>query len=378
MGFFIKSPHFLHVIFSVELQVAVLDPAEAAADHIDERSKDGGQHDGDEDEAQPVKARWAHGRRTLGDSLLARGDPARPHADEAAQAAGAHTGVDRRTVHLKMEHACGDGAGDGGGERRRDPDAGISDNVRHLEHRRAEALRDKAAPAVFLKAHHGEADHLRAAACDGRAAGKARQAQHRADGGGRDRQRERDADKHRDRDTHPERLEFGRIVDDNAKCRGRRADGRRDPLGERDADQDGHGGRDQNVDLRLLAHGLAALGGKDRDDENGKRAARAALGVGRPAHRGKGEEHHRVSLERVADGDRHRRAGDGHRIGADVRQKRNAQLRAERLDDRADEQRAEEALRHCAERIDAVALGRNFNVFAFAERFEFFHDILTA
>ena len=56
----------------------------------------------------------------------------------------------------------------------------------------------------------------------------------------------------------------------------------------------------------------------------------------------------------------------------------NAQLRAERLDDRADEQRAEEALRHCSERIDAVALGRNFNVFAFAERFEFFHDILTA
>lgn len=56
MGFFTKSPHFLHVIFSVELQVAVLDPAEAAADHIDERSKDGGQHDGDEDEAQPVKA----------------------------------------------------------------------------------------------------------------------------------------------------------------------------------------------------------------------------------------------------------------------------------------------------------------------------------
>ena len=56
----------------------------------------------------------------------------------------------------------------------------------------------------------------------------------------------------------------------------------------------------------------------------------------------------------------------------------DAQLRTERLDDRADEQRAEEALRHCAERIDAVALGRNFNVFAFAERFEFFHDILTA
>ena len=94
--------------------------------------------------------------------------------------------------------------------------------------------------------------------------------------------------------------------------------------------------------------------------------------------RGKGEEHHRVSLERVADGDRHRRAGDGHGVGADIRQKRNAQLRAERLDDRADQQRAEEALRHCAERIDAVALGRNFNVFAFAERFEFFHDILTA
>ena len=37
----------------------------------------------------------------------------------------------------------------------------------------------------------------------------------------------------------------------------------------------------------------SALGGKDRDDEHGERAACAALGVGRPAHRGKGEEHHR-------------------------------------------------------------------------------------
>ena len=57
MGFFTKSPHFLHVIFSVELQVAVLDPAETAADRVDGRRKDRGQHDGDEDEAQPVKAR---------------------------------------------------------------------------------------------------------------------------------------------------------------------------------------------------------------------------------------------------------------------------------------------------------------------------------
>ena len=119
---------------------------------------------------------------------------------------------------------------------------------------------------------------------------------------------ERDADKHRDRDAHPERLELGRIVDDNAKRRGRRADGRGDPLGERDADQDGHGGRDQNVDLRLLAHGLAALGGKDRDDEHGERAACAALGVGRMAHRREGEEHHRGCLQRVADGNGHRRA----------------------------------------------------------------------
>ena len=236
MGFFTKSPHFLHVIFSVELQVAVLDPAEAAADHIDERSKDGGQHDGDEDEAQPVKARCADGLRALGDGVLRGGEPARPHADGAAETAGAHAGVDRRAVHLKMEHARGDGAGDGGGERRRDPDAGISDNVRHLEHRRAEALRDKAAPAVFLEAHHGEADHLRAAARNGRAAGKTGHLQHRADGGGGDGQRERDAHEHGDGNAHPERLEPGRVVDDETEGGGGCADGRRDPLGERDAD----------------------------------------------------------------------------------------------------------------------------------------------
>ena len=51
-------------------------------------------------------------------------------------------------------------------------------------------------------------------------------------------------------------------------------------------------GRHQNVDLCLLAHGLAALGGDDGDNEDRERAARAALGVCRPADRRQREQHH--------------------------------------------------------------------------------------
>ena len=68
--FFTKSTQFLHL---VELQVAVLDPAEAAADHVDGRRKDRGQDNSDEHKAQPVKARGADGFRALSDGILGGG-----------------------------------------------------------------------------------------------------------------------------------------------------------------------------------------------------------------------------------------------------------------------------------------------------------------
>ena len=69
-----------------------------------------------------------------------------------------------------------------------------------------------------------------------RAAGQPREPERRAYGRRRDGQRERDAHEHGDGNAHPERLEPGRVVDDETEGGGGRADGRRDPLGERDAD----------------------------------------------------------------------------------------------------------------------------------------------
>ena len=95
---------------------------------------------------------------SLGDSQPVQ-TPIWPH-----EAAGAHAGGDRRAVHLQVEHARRNGPGDGGGQRRRNPDAGVFDDVAHLQHRRAQPLGDEAAPAVLPEGHDGEADHLRAAA----------------------------------------------------------------------------------------------------------------------------------------------------------------------------------------------------------------------
>ena len=49
------------------------------------------------------------------------------------------------------------------------------------------------------------------------------------------------------------------------------------------------------------------------------------------------------------------------------------QLLAEGADYRADEQRAEKALRHCAKSVYTVAPGGENDVFPFEECFEFFH-----
>ena len=46
----------------------------------------------------------------------------------------------------------------------------------------------------------------------------------------------------------------------------------------------------RNIHFGLLAHHFSALCGNDGDDQDGKRAARSALGIGRPAHGGEREE----------------------------------------------------------------------------------------
>ena len=92
-------------------------------------------------------------------------------------------------------------------------------------------------------------------------------------------------------------------------------------------------------------------------------------------------------MQRIAYGNRHRRADHGrgkfaYRVArfADLdkrlSQKRNAQLRAERVENRADEQRAEKTLRHCAERVYTVALEADLNILALEKCLDLGHKRL--
>ena len=91
-----------------------------------------------------------------------------------------------------------------------------------MQHGGAEPLRHKAAVAVFPEAHHGKANHLRAAAGRGCAAGKAykpRRTERGAYCGAAYGQRERNADQHRYQNAHKERVHFGRAHYKIAKAR---------------------------------------------------------------------------------------------------------------------------------------------------------------
>ena len=360
-------------LLELQLEVALADPADLPEEQAEQPRQHRRKDEADERKADPVHCSRSHGGRAVGDGLLTRAEPAGDDTDLTAQTAGAHAGVDGRAVHLKPEHARCERAGDRRAQDRRQPDARVADDVAHLEHRGAQTLRHKAAPAVFAEGQDGKADHVRAAARDGCAACQTRETEHLTDRRRRDRQRQRNADQNRDRNAHPERLKRHRGLDQLAERACRRADGRRDPLRQHHADEDRHRGRHQNVDLGFLADGLAALRCDDRNEQHRQRAACAALGVGCPADSRQREQHHRVRLQRVADGDRHRRAGDGHRVAAHVDEQLYVKLRAERLDDRADQQRAEQTLRHRAERVDAVALRGDLNVLPLQKCLDFSH-----
>ena len=192
----------------VQLQIALFDPAQLALDLAEENAQDCGQNKADEGHGSPV-----HG----GDSSLGAGGdivhPAGVHADLAHQTAGAHAGGNGGTVHLKVEQAGGQRAGDGRGQRGGDPDAGVLDDIAHLEHTGAQTLADQAAHTVLLIAHHGKADHLGAAARHGGTAGQTGQTQCRTDGGGGDGQRQRHAHGDGYHNAHEKGLKVWGLVD---------------------------------------------------------------------------------------------------------------------------------------------------------------------
>ena len=267
-----------------------------------------------------------------------------------------------------MKQAGGNGAGDGRGQRRGNPGAGVAQDVGHLQHAGAQTLADETADAVLLIAHDRKAHHLGAAARHGGTAGQPRQAQRCADGRTGDGKRQRHADQHRNHNAHQKRLQLGGPHDEAAHGGRHRADGRRKQRAQADAHQNCDGRGHENVDLRLLADQLADLGGNDGDQVDGQGAACAAQLIGSAAHGDQAEQHQLRRVQRVADGRGHGRARDCRRIAARRDQKRQPQLLAQRLDDRADQQAGEQSLRHRAHGVDAVAVRRDHDVLALEKR----------
>ena len=284
---------------------------------------------------------------------------------------------------MQTEQAGGNGAGNGGGDGRGDPDAGVFHDVGHLQHGGAEALAHQTAPAVLPEAHNGEAYHLGAAASHSRTACQTGEAQYGADGGGGDGQGQGYAYQHGHQNTHQEGLKLRGLHNDHTEGAGGGADGRGDNIGRAYADEGGDNGSHQNVDLRLFADGLAALRCDDRHEQHGQGSARAAQQVAGVTHSRQREQHQRGRLQGVADGNGH--GGTAHKGGEAAYgvgnlfpdlggEETDVELRAQRVEDGADQQGAEQALCHSAQGINAIALGGKNDVFALQECVYLFHE----
>ena len=94
-------------------------------------------------------------------------------------------------------------------------------------------------------------------------------------------------------------------------------------------------------------------------------------------------------MQRIADGDGHGRADHersasadriadlirrGTKFKDDLVQEPDVELLSQRVQNRTDEQGAEQTLRHRTELVDPVAAQRDLNVLALEERFEFAHE----
>ena len=217
----------------------------------------------------------------------------------------------------------------------------------------------------IYRGHRGRMEirvDVKGVSCHGSAPGQAREPKGRAEGRRGDGQRQGNAHQHRHHNAHPEGLEDSQVFNELAEGIGSGGNGGGDQGGQPDPHAHGDRRGDQDVNLGLLGHQLAALGGHDGDEQHGQRPAGPAQLVRRPAHSGEGEQHHGVGLQRVADGHGHGRAGHLESELADIDQELGGELLAQSLDDSADEQRAEQALGHGPQGVDAVALGRDDNV----------------
>ena len=272
-----------------------------------------------------------------------------------------------------MEQAGSQRAGDGTGQRGGDPDAGVLDDVAHLQHTGAQTLTDKAAYTVLLVAHHGKAHHLGAAARHGSAACKAGQTQCGADSSGGDGQGQCHAHDDRHQNAHDQRSLLGGPHNKSAHLTCGCTDRGGDEHGKPDARKDGHQRGDKDIHLGLLAYRLAQLCRHDGNDEHSQRAACTAQRIGRVAHGDQAEQHQRRAVQCPADGTSHGGAAHGRSIAAQIHQQCKTGLLTHRLDDGADEQTGEQALCHCAQRINEVTLRRDDDILPHQKFFQLRH-----
>ena len=264
-----------------------------------------------------------------------------------------------------MEQTGGQRAGDGAGQGGGDPDAGIADDVAHLEHAGAQALAHQAADPVFAVAHHRKAHHLGAAARHRGAAGQTGQAQGGADGRRGNGQGQGHAHNHRHQNAHHQGGLLGGPHNQGAHPVGSLADGGCNQQGQGHARKDGHQRGDQNVDAGFFADGLAQLSRHNGDEQHRQRAAGAAQRVGGPAHRHQTEQHQVGGVEGAADGAGHGGAAHGRGVSANGNQHLHPQLLAQGVQDGAHQQAGKQALSHGAQSLNQVALRGDDNIFAF-------------
>ena len=186
-------------------------------------------------------------------------------ADGADQTAGAHAAGNGNAV-FQAEDAGSNRTGNSGGQGGRQPDAGIFDDITHLQHGGAQPLCDQAAPAIFGKAHDGKADHLGAAARRGGAACQTGEGKGKADGSGADGQGEDDTDQHRNDNAHEKRAKLSCPNNELTEAVHQEADAGTDEGADAKTGKNGDGGGDENINFSFAADGFSKFRG-DNDSE---------------------------------------------------------------------------------------------------------------
>ena len=285
-------------------------------------------------------------------------------ADGADQTAGAHAAGNGNAV-FQAEDAGSNRTGNSGGQGGRQPDAGIFDDITHLQHGCAKSLRHQAAPAVFGKAHDGKADHLGAAARRGGAACQTGEGKGKADSSGADGQGEDDTDQHRNDNAHEKRAKLSCPNNELTEAVHQEADAGTDKRTDPQPRKNGDGGGDENINFSFAADGFSKFRGNDDGKES---TQRSTYRVGAESHGAERIQDQRRSGKGNTDGNGNGDTGGAAGVACGGDKPIPVELIAKRIQYGADEQRSEQAHGHGAHGIDKIELSGGLDIFAGKER----------